>query len=933
MATTQKVNLLLLDNKEQKCVPYGTPRELCIWISAKRNDIALDRIVLYRPTSPLSREELFNWTAKDLEDESKVEKVGPNDDLSPTVQDAPDTIHLIVQVLDVGVSESQSNKSQVLRTHDSAEIMHLEQLFDAEYHDPWNNVQNFAAWLSACCAKLPGGYFAPYTSIVQSSGCGKSRLIKELANEDMWVFYICLRERSSNVTPGAAGYPCRSTIADHEAFSPVTTAVNDCRDNCCYLLAACMTHLTELVEENRTNPIEFLKKQLAYDENFVSGGEFWKQVQKVEMQLLATPQQTPTQPRSEKEKKQMLSQRAEDILEGAYTQPQRALARRTTIKHKRCSVLIAFDEARILTQKPLSSGTVFERLRSALSALRRPVGSHRCFAVFIDTMSRLSNFQPERPNFSKRSGERGVDLFPPFIDLAFFDIHRPDDMDEDVCRRVQQYISNPGAGAPRSEILVDLQLSQARSGRPLFAVEASCSPSANDVVNLARLQKLAVTKLCGGLTPAALRRPKTEDDNNDSDNGIDIDIDNASLLSALQFHAAIEVNPSQKIASDMVAACMSVCGFVSEDRRSISVGAPSEPFLAQAASTLLYDDDNIKAHPLHAIFCRLSGYIKHGMVQRDYRGELGGRLLLSIANWQAQRQADNSSLYTVPITVEAFLGRLLGEGHRGIIDHQLPTDLAKALKSGVVYFNHFVPIFYDAKSSDMKTFFARCAAIVCKLNHSGVDLIVPVMLREGAFTFILVQFSNSCNSNDSRHASQDITPEKCLLVDTPHDYPYLVLYMQFGGTPKIDGFRDVSPPTLKPAKGKKSPHKNKDEDQGDADEAQHRKKHQALIRVFGVDAQTYPCLETDDDEATQKNVDQLRSLLGTVVNMLELNLDDLKNAEADAATVASKQGTVRNMWPKSFPTPPQEQASTFRKQTVAQAKNSGSRAKKARTKR
>ncbi|KAL7747894.1 hypothetical protein RI367_006641 [Sorochytrium milnesiophthora] len=383
--------------------------------------------------------------------------------------------------------------------------------------NPSNNVKIFAAWLNARCAQLPGQYFAPYTSIVQSSGCGKSRLIKELANEGIWVFYICLRKQSRDDTPGAAGYPCRSTIADHKALSPVTTAEDDCRDNCCYLLAACMTHLTDLVEENRTNPIEFLKKQLAYDDNIVSGGEFWKQVQKVEMQLLATPQQTPAQPRSEKEKKQMLSQRAK---------------------------------------------------------------------------------------------ERGVDLFPPFIDLAFFDIHRPDDMDEDVCKRVQQYISSPKAGKQELDILADLQLFQARDGRPLFAVEGYRTPTSNDEVKLGRLQRLAVAKLCGGMTPAALRRPKTEDDNNDSDNGIDIDIDNASLLSALQFHAAFEVNPSQKIASDMVGACMSVCGFVSEDRRSISVRAPSESFLAQAPGTLLYDAKKIQARPLYKIFRRLPEYIR-----------------------------------------------------------------------------------------------------------------------------------------------------------------------------------------------------------------------------------------------------------------------------------------------------------------------------------
>ncbi|KAG9295623.1 hypothetical protein G9A89_005316 [Geosiphon pyriformis] len=51
-------------------------------------------------------------------------------------------------------------------------------------------------------------FYAPYTSLVQASGTGKSRLLRELAVEkNVLVIYICLRD------PESKGYPNRSDIA------------------------------------------------------------------------------------------------------------------------------------------------------------------------------------------------------------------------------------------------------------------------------------------------------------------------------------------------------------------------------------------------------------------------------------------------------------------------------------------------------------------------------------------------------------------------------------------------------------------------------------------------------------------------------------------------------------------------------------------------
>ncbi|CAG8701567.1 9788_t:CDS:1, partial [Ambispora gerdemannii] len=71
-------------------------------------------------------------------------------------------------------------------------------------------VDVFFRHLEQCTIEwTPEKFYAPYISLVQASGTGKSRLLRELAFEkDVLVVYICLRDSITR------GYPNRSIIAD-----------------------------------------------------------------------------------------------------------------------------------------------------------------------------------------------------------------------------------------------------------------------------------------------------------------------------------------------------------------------------------------------------------------------------------------------------------------------------------------------------------------------------------------------------------------------------------------------------------------------------------------------------------------------------------------------------------------------------------------------
>ena len=90
----------------------------------------------------------------------------------------------------------------------------LEQAFQASYFG--SAPQRLEEYLKRCAEtyqNLESRYMAPYTTVVQSSGFGKSRLVRELAHvhnlsasSDMRVLYMCFRPPQSSGFPHAT--PC-----------------------------------------------------------------------------------------------------------------------------------------------------------------------------------------------------------------------------------------------------------------------------------------------------------------------------------------------------------------------------------------------------------------------------------------------------------------------------------------------------------------------------------------------------------------------------------------------------------------------------------------------------------------------------------------------------------------------------------------------------
>ena len=102
----------------------------------------------------------------------------------------------------------QSRPKQGLIDH-SAQQDYQFQAFATEYRDPKGEVEDFVHYVRSCSGayrKKPSYFLAPYVSVVQSSGYGKTRLMLE-SSHHVRTLYVCMRPRS------ATGYPERSDFA------------------------------------------------------------------------------------------------------------------------------------------------------------------------------------------------------------------------------------------------------------------------------------------------------------------------------------------------------------------------------------------------------------------------------------------------------------------------------------------------------------------------------------------------------------------------------------------------------------------------------------------------------------------------------------------------------------------------------------------------
>ncbi|KAG9286641.1 hypothetical protein G9A89_007768 [Geosiphon pyriformis] len=378
-------------------------------------------------------------------------------------------------------------------------------------------------------------------------------------------------------------------------------------------------------------------------------------------------------------------------------------------------------------------------------------------------------------------------------------------------------------------------------GRPLWGAALRSAAKLNELMKLAR-QKL----LGGGITVYDwLNKPTL-----------------ASGLAILSSRISLDVTAESRIASELVAGFMGICVHVSEDRHKLLAFYPSEPILAEAAA-LLMKDQNVLRKLLHFLLDALhTGYIEPG-----YRGELVVRLLLMIAWDHATRDRDISphlgnlgyskEFVSRPIRVKEFLISLFGQENYDEHIQSFPQKLA----DGLLAFTHFIPVTYTPNQTQLRTLFIRFAAVICKRNQAGVDLIIPVLLdwdgsspiSVDSMSYFLIQVKNWSKVYDAHwpsSATSKLSREFVYKDKTTEENqnPYLSLYLQLGAPkPELESFYIESFPAFNTKLQKKT--RLEAEKAGKA-------KTQYCISGLGLDKILYRCLDklSDDDISILKQL-------------------------------------------------------------------------------
>ncbi|KAF9465579.1 hypothetical protein BDZ94DRAFT_1346066 [Collybia nuda] len=313
-------------------------------------------------------------------------------------------------------------------------------------------------------------------------------------------------------------------------------------------------------------------------------------------------------------------------------------------------------------------------------------------------------------------------------------------------------------------------------GRPLFSTMHEAGH--NDIVSF------AVQKLFGH------PRDKNED----------------GVLAALSIRLLLEFEPLNEMAKNkevkLVAGHIRVIYSVPQHSLYLRSGTPSEPLLAEAAAQIMVGRDPLSL---------LQNYLSHGLISKGERGELIGRLLLTLAR--------DKALKCESVGVIEFLEALIGNDYIDSVKKSRPANivngqtLEEAFSNARINFTHFVKGGDSNIVSDDIAWLAltRCMAFVCANGQRTIDLYIPILLwkeklNRWVVSGIFIQFEN-CATRE-RVVMDAMKLGFCTNADPADERaeqyntrPYITIVMNLGVRPKIsaqpEGASSGTPPTSK----------------------------------------------------------------------------------------------------------------------------------------
>ncbi|KAF8315993.1 uncharacterized protein EI90DRAFT_3021733 [Cantharellus anzutake] len=574
-------------------------------------------------------------------------------------------------------------------------------------------------------------------SVVQSSGCGKSRLVDKAAKE-RFAFSLNLRETLS----GHLGTypPSDEEVRDYLLPKGVDTSDDLVRRYLAFLIA--MFDVAERIarpwglsthSEIASKWHNYLTKGRSMQDTGENRRNFYKDVIKEAKEFPLPGLGEPVAPGAASA---TWTQVVEERLVTSYGRLVKVLHPDPKCPPSGCAFFIYIDEAHTLTDHPprRNNGrdrSAYHSLGTALTYLKTiPV-----FALFLSTNSKLKSLAPTMASHpSARVFGAQTILFPPYTELPFDIFTGASKGSKGLCDRLD---------AKDSSITLKEMCSTemlARFGRPLwFSLYDNRRTKSENIFDFA-MRKLDPKRATVALATG------THCEHSDKDGH--------AMIAALDIRIQLSYDLTREVARSMVSTLvesyMRVVYAVPKHRDCMYSGYPSEPVLAEAASRLLnqkrHDGLNNNLPPIAFEGPEiLSNALGGNLLARGERGEVIGRLLMTIAHDTIIMHRNPSYGHTPDfhsaIRVLDFLKCLFADRFHNIILNALPVagrsgarTLKAAYKDAYINFSHFVQI--DRENDhhiDIQyvcKLMLRGAAVNCAGTQRAVDLIIPVFFGD-----------------------------------------------------------------------------------------------------------------------------------------------------------------------------------------------------------
>ncbi|KAG1692483.1 hypothetical protein DVH05_025235 [Phytophthora capsici] len=552
-------------------------------------------------------------------------------------------------------------------------------------------------------------YTAPYVTITQSSGFGKSRILKRLAEKegvikhdnvsfDMKVLYVCARD-----IEGSSGYPCATPSLCNWLF-PTRTCT----------------------EPNLTTA---LKKSFKYSVENSDAKKHWMELFEVDS--------GDEKMRCELEKVQLDSNSNDYPMEELQAHPTVPV------------LVVAIDEARaLMTKKTPNGGNALQILRRALINVNKTAtvrsANGLVFGILVDTNSQVRECVPtlSQDPSSRPSSTKNMTPFPPFILTETMDIMLDDSKVSGV-GTVDQKTS-------RSRVLTtnekDVWTALVAMGRPLWH-------SLDDTTKHLSDRKTILTDFAARKLLIGLEMNQQESYTDSTLHGV----------SSLFCRLGLRPYASSPIATRLVANFMSVLHYVGYKNDTQISGYVSEPILTFGAARMWYQfensTDNWPSALESEILPQLKTILPKGLIDTGNIGELVARIFLLLA--MDAVAMDSSDKWDFVFSGEfcdvvKFVKILVGDDpYRQKQNSMMPyEDWLESWNDWQICFSHFVDLQEEPTEDVLWKLLDRRAAGAFPREQDGADLLLPIFrpkcdsYPEGKVSFIVVQVKNRVDQDD-----------------------------------------------------------------------------------------------------------------------------------------------------------------------------------------